>query len=124
MREVVNLDEVFASFDDRWSPRIVAAINDYDVKIVHVAGGFVWHDHADTDEFFLVLAGWLVIDLDHPALPSQVELTPGEVYVVPRGVAHRPVADEGTRLLLLEPRGTVNTGDSEADDTAGLPVTD
>jgi mannose-6-phosphate isomerase-like protein (cupin superfamily) len=124
MREVVNLDEVFASFEDRWSPRIVAAINDYDVKIVHVAGEFVWHDHADTDEFFLVLAGRLVIDLDHPALPSQVELTPGEVYVVPRGVAHRPVADEGTRLLLLEPRGTVNTGDSEADGTAGLPVTD
>lgn len=103
MQQPVNLEEAFASFDERWSPRIVAQVNDYDVKVVHVAGEFVWHDHQDTDEFFLVTAGRLAIDL-------------------PRGLRHRPVAEEGTRVLLLEPRGTVNTGDAEDAGTAGCPI--
>jgi mannose-6-phosphate isomerase-like protein (cupin superfamily) len=122
MRQAVNLEEAFASFDERWSPRIVAHVNDYDVKVVHVAGQFVWHDHQDTDEFFLVTAGRLAIELDDPDHPSRVVLNPGDVFVVPRGVRHRPVAEEGTRVLLLEPRGTVNTGDAGDAGTAGRPI--
>jgi mannose-6-phosphate isomerase-like protein (cupin superfamily) len=123
MQKVVSLEEAFGSFDERWSPRIIAQVNDYDLKVVHVAGEFVWHDHPGTDEFFLVTAGRLVIDLDDPDRPSQVVLGPGELFVVPRGVRHRPIADEGTRLLLLEPRGTVNTGEAH-DGTAGVPWAD
>lgn len=122
MQEVVNLEEAFDSFDEQWSPRIVAQINDYDVKIAHVAGEFVWHQHDDTDEFFLVTAGRLVIDLDGPDQPPNIELRPGDVYIVPRGVRHRPVADDGTRLLLLEPQGTVNTGAGVPEGTAGRPL--
>lgn len=108
--EPVHLDQAFASFDEHWSPRIAAAVNDYDVKIAKVAGEFPAHAHDDTDEFFLVLQGRLVLEL--PDEGREVVLGPGGVYTVPRGVRHRPVADPGTRILMFEPRGTVNTGDS------------
>jgi mannose-6-phosphate isomerase-like protein (cupin superfamily) len=112
----VNLEEQFGRFDDYWSPKIVASVNDYDVKVVKVRGEFVWHQHDGTDELFLVTAGQLRIHLqDH----DDVVLSAGELFVVPRGVRHYPVADEETHLVLLEPRETVNTGDAELAGTAG-----
>jgi mannose-6-phosphate isomerase-like protein (cupin superfamily) len=103
----VNLQEQFARFDDYWSPKIVASINDYDVKLVKVQGEFVWHQHDETDEVFLVTAGQLRIQLQDR---GDVVLRPGELFVVPRGVRHRPVAGEDAHLVLLEPHETVNTG--------------
>ena len=112
----VNLEVQFGCFDDYWSPKIVATVNDYDVKVVKARGEFVWHQHDETDEFFLVTAGQLRIRLqDH----DDVVLGPGELFVVPRGVRHCPVADEKVHLLLLEPRETVNTGDAELAGTVG-----
>jgi mannose-6-phosphate isomerase-like protein (cupin superfamily) len=112
----VNLQAQFARFDDYWSPKIVAGVNDYDLKLVKARGGFVWHQHDETDEFFLVTAGRLRIQLQGG---DEVVLSPGELFVVPRGVRHRPVADEETHLVLLEPRETVNTGDAEVVGTLG-----
>ena len=114
MTEPLHLDDVFAGFDETWSPRVVASVNDYDVKVARAAGEFPEHAHDDTDEFFLVLAGTLHLDLPD----RTVTLHPGGTFTVPRGVRHRPRAEPGTRLLMLEPRGTVNTGDAE-----GLPGT-
>jgi mannose-6-phosphate isomerase-like protein (cupin superfamily) len=105
--EKVDLAAAFASFDEQWAPRIVTRVNDYDVKIVRVAGEFPEHVHEDTDEFFHVLAGQLRLDLPD----GTVALGAGQVITVPRGVRHRPTADEGTLVLLFEPRGTINTGD-------------
>lgn len=113
--DVVNLDDKFGRFDDRWAPRILAEINDLHLKAVKVEGEFVWHDHPDTDEFFLVRSGRLTIELrDRPA----VTLGPGELFVVPRGVEHKPRADGVCELLLLEPVGVVNTGDAGGELTA------
>jgi mannose-6-phosphate isomerase-like protein (cupin superfamily) len=111
----IGLDEAFARFDERWSPRVVARVNDYDVKIAHVEGEFAAHVHADTDEYFHVLAGRLVLRMTG----GDVELRPGDVYVVPQGVEHAPLADPGTRILMFEPRGTLNGGDAG---TAGVDV--
>ncbi len=108
---VVNLVERFAAFDDHWSPKIIGQVNDLHVKIVKAEGEFVWHAHEDTDEFFLVHRGRLTIELEGR---DAVTLGPGELYVVPRGVRHRPVADAECQLLLLEPAGVVNTGDATA----------
>ena len=102
----VNLAEKLALIGDLWAPKTVAAVNDYDFKVVKVMGEFVWHDHADTDEAFLVLNGRLTIRLED----GEVVLNPGELYVVPRGVRHCPFAASETHVLLIEPRGTVNTG--------------
>ncbi len=104
--EAINLKGKLALFDDLWSPRIVASFNGHDVMVAKVKGEFAWHSHPDTDDFFLVLGGRLTIDMrDGP-----VTLGPGELFVVPRGVEHRPVAEEETELLLIEPVGTPNTG--------------
>jgi mannose-6-phosphate isomerase-like protein (cupin superfamily) len=112
----VNLDQQFGRFHDYWSPRIVATVNDYDIKLVKVQGEFVWHQHQDTDELFLVIDGQLRIQLqDH----DDVLLGPGELFVVPRGVRHCPAADQETRVLLLEPQDTVNTGDAARVGTVG-----
>lgn len=108
MEEAVNLDERFAQFTDQWSPKAIARLNDYEVKLVRVEGEFVWHDHPDTDELFLVLDGELVIQLRD----RDVTLHRGELFVVPRGVEHCPTAAEETLVLLIEPRGTPNTGDA------------
>lgn len=110
MTEPLHLSDVFATFDEHWSPRVVAAVNDHDVKVAKVAGEFPEHAHDDTDEFFLVLSGALHLDLPD----RTVTLREGGTFTVPRGVRHRPRAEEGTRILLLEPRGTVNTGDADA----------
>jgi mannose-6-phosphate isomerase-like protein (cupin superfamily) len=112
----VNLQEQFARFDDHWSPKIVASVNDYDVKLVKVQGEFVWHQHDETDEVFLVTAGQLRIHLQDR---DDVVLHQGELFVVPRGVQHRPLADAETHLLLLEPHATVNTGNAARAGTVG-----
>jgi mannose-6-phosphate isomerase-like protein (cupin superfamily) len=109
MDDKVNLAEKLGQFDEHWAPRIVASLNDYKVMLAKTQGEFVWHKHDETDDFFLVLAGRLTIQLrDRP----DVELGPGELYVVPRGVEHRPIAEEETHVLLIEPAGTPNTGDA------------
>ena len=104
----VNLAEKLATFSEHWSPRIVAGLNDLDVMVVKVEGEFVWHKHDDTDDFFLVLDGELDIELRD----RTVTLGPGELFVVPKGVEHRPCARKGeVKMLLIEPKGTPNTGD-------------
>lgn len=103
----VNLPAALARITDYWTPHTVAAINDYDVKVVRFSGEFAWHTHSHTDELFLVVRGGCRIELRG----REVTLTEGELYVVPRGVEHRPVADEEAEVVLIEPRGTVNTGD-------------
>ena len=112
--DVVNLEDKFGQFSQPWTPRIVARLNDYEVKVVRILGEFVWHSHPDTDELFLVVDGRLTIDLRD----GVVELGPGELYVVPRGVEHRPRAEQEVKALLLEPAGVFNTGDAGGDLTA------
>jgi mannose-6-phosphate isomerase-like protein (cupin superfamily) len=107
MNDVVNLADKLATVSEHWSPRIVAVYNGNDVMVVKVQGEFVWHAHPDTDDLFLVLSGRLAIEMRD----RTVRLGPGELFVVPRGVEHRPVAEEECHLLLIEPRGTPNTGD-------------
>jgi mannose-6-phosphate isomerase-like protein (cupin superfamily) len=108
MTGAINLTDKLRRFDEHWSPRIVARLNDYDVQLVKVQGEFVWHKHDDTDDFFLVLEGRLTIQLRD----GDIELGPGDLYVVPRGVDHCPKADEEAHVLLIEPAGTPNTGDT------------
>jgi len=104
----VNLQEKLSTFTDHWSPRIVASYNDNDIMVVRVEGEFVWHSHPDTDDFFLVIDGELDIELRD----RTITLGPGELFVVPTGIEHRPVARRGeVKVLLIEPRGTPNTGD-------------
>ncbi|MEJ7567767.1 MAG: cupin domain-containing protein [Gaiellaceae bacterium] len=109
MHDAVNLAEKLASFDEVFSPRIVGRYNGNKLQVAKVRGEFVWHSHPDTDDFFLVLSGRLTIQLRD----REVELGPGEVFVVPSGVEHRPRSDEGAEILLIEPLGTPNTGDSD-----------
>lgn len=109
----IDLDRALASFTEHWSPKLVARLNDYEVKLVKLEGAFVWHTHDDTDELFLVIDGELTIQLRD----RDVVLGPHEMYVVPRGVEHCPRAERVTSVLLLEPGGVVNTGD------AGGPLT-
>jgi len=107
----VNLQEALRSFDEVYSPRIVARMNDYDVRIAHALGEHVWHVHADTDEFFLVLAGQFDIALrDADGAESVVSLQPGDIYVVPKGTEHKP-SSRGGSILMFEPSQTLTTGD-------------
>jgi len=110
VRDKVDLAEKLASFDDVFSPRIVGHYNGNKIQVARTRGEFVWHSHPDTDDFFLVLTGRLTIQLRDRA----IELGPGELYVVPRGVEHCPRSEEGAEILLIEPLGTPNTGDSDA----------
>jgi mannose-6-phosphate isomerase-like protein (cupin superfamily) len=107
VRDKVNLGEKLAQFSDHWAPRTVATYNGNDVMVVKVLGEFAWHAHDDTDDFFLVLAGQLVLRLRD----REMVLNPGEMFVVPCGVEHQPFAAEEVHLLLIEPIGTPNTGD-------------
>jgi mannose-6-phosphate isomerase-like protein (cupin superfamily) len=110
----VNLTEALASFDEVYSPRIVARMNDYDVRIAHARGEHVWHSHTDTDEFFLVLDGQFDIAIRAAdGTESTVVMRTGDTYVVPRGVEHKP-SSTGASILMFEPTGTVSTGDTEA----------
>jgi mannose-6-phosphate isomerase-like protein (cupin superfamily) len=106
---VVNLNDKYGKFTAHWSPKTIAQINDLHVKLAKVEGEFVWHSHPDTDEFFMVNAGRLRIEMRER---DAVTLGPGDIFVVPRGVEHRPVAAEECHILLLEPAGLVNTGDA------------
>lgn len=110
----VSLAEKFGLIDRQWRPRIVAEVNDFHVKLVKVQGEFVWHTHDEDDELFLVVKGSLTIQLRD----RDVTLGEGELFVVPRGVEHMPVADEEAHVLLLEPKTVVNTGDAGGDRTA------
>ena len=105
----INLAEKLALFSEHWSPKIVGGYNGNDLLVVKLTGEFVWHSHADTDDFFMVLKGRLTIQLRD----RDVVLNPGEVFVVPKGVEHCPKADEECHVLLIEPRGTPNTGNAE-----------
>ncbi|HEV7304698.1 cupin domain-containing protein [Ensifer sp.] len=105
-RKPINFAEKLTLFSDQWQPRVIAELNDYQFKIVRIEGDFIWHDHQDTDEAFIVLEGTLRIDFRDGA----VTLGPGEMYVVPKGVEHKPYAEREVKMLLIEPRGTLNTG--------------
>jgi mannose-6-phosphate isomerase-like protein (cupin superfamily) len=103
----INLAEKFDRFTDQWSPKIVADLNENHVKLAKVQGEFVWHQHAEEDELFIVVRGRLTIELRD----GQVTLGPGELVVIPKGVEHRPVAEEEVHLMLIEPKATKHTGD-------------
>ena len=105
----VNLEEKLSQFTEHWQPRTVSQYNGHDIMVVKAKGEFVWHSHAETDDLFFVLKGRLNIELRD----GSVELGPVELFVVPRGVEHRPVAEEEVHVLLIEPTGTPNTGDEE-----------
>ena len=109
----INLAEKFGCFSDQWSPKIVADLNDSHVKLAKVQGEFVWHAHADEDELFIVVRGELTIELRD----GRIILAPGELVVIPRGVEHRPVAEEEVHLLLIEPKSIRHTGDVVTDRT-------
>jgi mannose-6-phosphate isomerase-like protein (cupin superfamily) len=112
----INFDEKFSQLAEQWSPRVIAEMNDYQFKIARLEGDFIWHHHAETDEAFIVVGGHLRIDFRDGA----VDLRPGEMFVVPRGVEHKPFAAVETTLLLVEPRGTVNTGSQGGERTAAM----
>lgn len=112
-RAPINLSGKLALIKDLWTPRVVAEMNDYQFKVVKLQGDFVWHKHDDTDEAFLVVSGRLRIDFRD----GEVSLGPGELYVVPKGVEHKPFAEAETHLVLIEPRGVPNTGDVGGDRT-------
>ena len=107
----INFDAKLALIHDHWKPRVVAEMNDYQFKIVKILGDFLWHDHADTDETFIVLEGVLRIDMRDGA----VTVRAGEMFVVPRGVEYKPYAEHEVKMMLIEPRGVVNTGALESD---------
>lgn len=106
--QAINFNDKFSRFSEHWSPRVIAEMNDYQFKLVRVQGEFVWHHHADTDEVFIVIDGQLTLRFRD----GEVVLRPGEMYVVPKGVEHQPVAEQECKLMLIEPRGVVNTGDA------------
>lgn len=106
MPDVISLSEKLGRFHDLWSPKIIADLNDAHVKLAKVQGEFVWHNHANEDELFLVLAGRLVIEFRD----GRATLGPGEMIVIPKGVDHRPVAAEEVHLMLIEPKGILHTG--------------
>lgn len=111
---VINFKDKLQQFSEHWQPRVIAEMNDYQFKLVKVDGEFVWHSHEDTDEVFIVLAGRLTIDRPQ----GSVTLNEGEMYVVPKGEQHKPVASEECHVLLIEPKGVVNTGEAGGDLTA------
>ena len=110
----VNFEEKLGLFDEQWTPKVIAEMNDYQFKIVKIEGDFVWHDHKDTDETFIVLDGNLRIDFRD----GHVNLTKGEMFVVPKRVEHKPFAESEAKILLIEPRGVLNTGHEGGELTA------
>jgi len=110
----INLKEKLSRFSDHWSPRIIAGMNDYRFKLVKFQGAFVWHRHDETDEVFIILNGKMSIEFRQ----GQVNLHRGEMFVVPKGVEHRPFAEKECQAMLVEPAGTINTGDAGGEMTA------
>jgi mannose-6-phosphate isomerase-like protein (cupin superfamily) len=107
-RNVISFKDKFTKFTDHWSPRVIAEMNDYQFKLVKVEGEFVWHDHPDTDEVFIVIEGTLNIEFRD----GVVTLESGEMFVIPKGVEHKPTAISECKIMIVEPKGVVNTGDS------------
>lgn len=128
MNRPIDLAAALASFTEAWSPRIVTTVNDYDIRLARFAGEHVWHVHLETDEFFLVLDGTIDIGLREEAGERTVTLRRGEVFVVPRGVFHKPSSADGAAVLLVEPSGTLSVGDEHdavpdhVDATTGHPL--
>jgi mannose-6-phosphate isomerase-like protein (cupin superfamily) len=126
--EPLHLDDVLATFTDSWSPRIVANVNDYDIRVARFEGEHIWHVHENTDEFFLVVSGEIAIALREPRGERTVALVQGALFVVPRGTFHKPSSKDGAVVLLVEPAGTLSVGDSHdevpdhVDVTVGRPV--
>jgi mannose-6-phosphate isomerase-like protein (cupin superfamily) len=118
MMEKINLKKKLSKFSDHWSPRIIAEMNDYQFKLVKIQGEFVWHNHTDTDEVFIVIEGKMEIEFEN----ETVKLNEGEMYVVPKGVLHKPRSDSECKIMLVEPRGVINTGNSEGELTASNDV--
>ncbi len=110
----INLKNKLAKFSEHWSPKIIARMNDYHFKLVKIQGDFVWHSHAETDEVFIVLEGEMMIEFRD----GRVDLRANEMFVVPKGVEHNPHAERECKLLLIEPVGTINTGDAGGELTA------
>ncbi|MFG2354950.1 cupin domain-containing protein [Streptomyces sp. NPDC048521] len=121
--EPICLDKALASFAERWSPRIVTTVNDYDVRVAKVEGDHLWHVHEHTDEFFLVLDGELHIGLREPAGERTVVLPKGAVFTVPRGTEHKPYAPVPTEILVFEPTGTLSVGDRHDEVPAHVDAT-
>jgi mannose-6-phosphate isomerase-like protein (cupin superfamily) len=110
----INFSQKLALIGEQWQPKVIAEMNDYQFKLVRLQGDFIWHDHQQTDETFIVLEGTLRIDFRD----GSVQLAPGEMFVVPKGVEHKPFAESEVKLLLIEPRGVANTGDEAGERTA------
>ena len=118
MYQAINIRDKFSKISEHWSPKIIAQMNDFHFKLAKVQGEFVWHDHPETDEVFLVIQGKLEIHLRD----GKVILNEGELYVVPRGVEHKPFAEAECHVLLVEPAGTINTGSVVDEKTAPNPI--
>ncbi len=118
MKQAINFLEKLSSFSEHWTPKIIAQMNDYHFKLAKIQGDFTWHSHADTDEVFIVLEGNMQIDFRD----GSVTLNPGEMYVVPRGVEHKPFSSNECSILLVEPTGTINTGDVGGELTAPTDI--
>ena len=112
--EAINFKNKFTKFSEHWSPRVIAEMNDYQFKLVKVAGEFVWHDHPETDEVFIVIEGCLNIEFRD----GKVTLESGEMFVIPKGVEHKPSANSECEIMIIEPKGVVNTGDADSELTA------
>src|SRR5262252_6653404 len=117
-REPINFRQKLGLVKERWQPKVIAEMNDYQFKVVKIQGDFIWHDHQDTDETFIVLEGVLRLDFRDGA----VQLSAGEMFVVPKGVEHKPYAASEVKLLLIEPRGVLNTGHEGGERTAPSDV--
>jgi mannose-6-phosphate isomerase-like protein (cupin superfamily) len=114
----INFQQKFDLLAEDWAPRVIAEMNDYQFKVVKLKGDFIWHDHKDTDETFIVLEGDLRIDFRD----GTVGISAGEMFVVPKGIEHKPYAPKEVKLLLIEPRGVLNTGDEGGERTAANDV--
>ena len=114
----INLKEKFSKFSDHWSPKVIAEMNDYQFKLVKIQGEFVWHNHDDTDETFIVIEGEMKIEFENETL----QMNEGDMFVVPKGVEHKPWAENECKVMIIEPRGVLNTGNSEGDLTASNDV--
>ena len=112
--QAINFEKKFALFDEQWAPKVIAKMNDYQFKIAKIQGEFIWHDHKETDETFIVLDGNLRIDFRD----GHVNVGKGEMFVVPKGVEHKPYAEDEAKILLIEPRGVLNTGQEGGERTA------
>ena len=112
--ESINLKHKFKLFSDNWSPKVIAEMNDYQFKLIKINGEFIWHSHDDTDEAFIVINGEFTIKFRD----GKVDIKKGEMFIVPKGVEHKPIAKNECQIMVIEPKGVVNTGDKKSDLTA------